>query len=187
MVRRHVLVRRLKIVGLGKEANRIEAGRVLGQAAVGGRAKTYVDWKGRLLAMGRGEAKRLGLSWDSVKRAKRTLRRTGTLRDGHGGRFVTRLKVAWEEGTLGGQALLGLKRAVGDRSGIPNPASSQSPQRSSEQWSTDDHPEEKSADAPEKAPNQGVLTPHFSHRRKPPTISPDDSLRILKLDLPVAR
>jgi hypothetical protein len=57
MVRRRVLVRRSKIVGLGKEANRIEAGRVLGQAAVGGKAKTYVDWKRRLLAMGRNEAR----------------------------------------------------------------------------------------------------------------------------------
>ena len=94
MVRRHVLVCRSKIVGLGKEANRIEAGRVLGQHAVGGRAKTYVDWKGRLLAMGKGEARLLKLSWDSVKRAKRTLRRTGRLRDGHGGRFVSRLRVA---------------------------------------------------------------------------------------------
>ena len=100
MVRRQVLVRRSKIVGLGKEANRIESGRVLGQAAVGGRAKTYLDWKRRLLAMGRAEAHRFGLTWDSVKRAKRTLRRTGTLRDGHGGRFVSRLKGAL--GTAGG-------------------------------------------------------------------------------------
>jgi hypothetical protein len=94
MVRRHVLVRKSKIVGLGKEANRIEAGRVLGQHAVGGRAKTYVDIKRRLLAMGRGEARRLGLSWDSVKRAKRSLRQTGALRGGHGGRFLSRLKIA---------------------------------------------------------------------------------------------
>ena len=43
MVRRHVLARRSRVVGLGKEANRIEAGRVLSQAAVGGRAKRYVD------------------------------------------------------------------------------------------------------------------------------------------------
>ena len=43
MLRRRVLVRRSKIVGLGKEANRIEAGRVLGQVAVGGKAKRYVD------------------------------------------------------------------------------------------------------------------------------------------------
>ncbi len=43
--------------------------------------------------MGRTEARRFGLSWDSVKRAKRTLRRTGTLRDGYGERFVSWLKI----------------------------------------------------------------------------------------------
>ena len=48
--------------------------------------------------MGRAEARRLGLSWDSVKRAKRTLRRTGMLRDGHGGRFLSRLKIALATG-----------------------------------------------------------------------------------------
>ncbi len=55
--------------------------------------KTYVNWKARLLAMGRGEARLLKFSWDSVKRAKRTPRRTGTLRDGRGW-FVSRLRVA---------------------------------------------------------------------------------------------
>jgi hypothetical protein len=42
-VRRHVLVRRENIVGLGKEANRVEDSKVLGMAAVKGRAKRYVD------------------------------------------------------------------------------------------------------------------------------------------------
>ena len=42
-VRRHVLVRKRNLVGLEKEANRIEASRVLGLRATGGRAKTYVD------------------------------------------------------------------------------------------------------------------------------------------------
>ena len=42
MARRNVLVRKSRIVGLGKEASRIESARVLGQAVVGGRAKTYV-------------------------------------------------------------------------------------------------------------------------------------------------
>lgn|GEM_PF-6590669 len=40
---RHVLVRRKNLVGLGKEANRLEDARVLGLRAVGGRAKRYVD------------------------------------------------------------------------------------------------------------------------------------------------
>ena len=68
-------------VGLGKEANRIEAGRVLGQHAVGGRAKTYVDWQARLLAMGRGEAKRLGLTYRAVKKWKSRIRSGCELRD----------------------------------------------------------------------------------------------------------
>jgi len=42
-IRRHVLVRRENIVGLGKEANRVEDSKVLGLAAAKGRAKRYVD------------------------------------------------------------------------------------------------------------------------------------------------
>ncbi|HEY6238658.1 MAG TPA: hypothetical protein VIZ68_05685 [Thermoplasmata archaeon] len=42
-VRRQVLVRGQNISGLGKEANRIEEGRVLGQRALRGAAKRYVD------------------------------------------------------------------------------------------------------------------------------------------------
>ena len=91
MVRRHVLVRRSKIVGLGKEANRIEAGRVLGQAAVGGRAKTYVDWKGWLVEAGKREAEDKGLCWGSVRTLKRRLR-LGTLKEN--GAAVRRLRVA---------------------------------------------------------------------------------------------
>ncbi len=42
-IRRHVLVLKRNLVGLGKEANRIEASRVLGLKVAGGRAKRYVD------------------------------------------------------------------------------------------------------------------------------------------------
>jgi hypothetical protein len=42
-IRRHIQVRAKTIVGLGKEANRIEDARVLGLRSVGGRAKRYVD------------------------------------------------------------------------------------------------------------------------------------------------
>ena len=42
-IRRHVLVRRKNLVGLGKEANRVEDSKVLGLAAAKGRAKRYVD------------------------------------------------------------------------------------------------------------------------------------------------
>lgn len=41
--RRHVLVRARSMVGLGKEANRVEDSRILGLAAIKGRAKRYVD------------------------------------------------------------------------------------------------------------------------------------------------
>jgi hypothetical protein len=92
MVRRHVLVRKSRIVGLGKEANRIEAGRVLGQHAVGGKAKTYVDLNGRLLAMGRAEAKARGLPWATVTRWKRRLRAGLSVENGHGGRARERVK-----------------------------------------------------------------------------------------------
>ncbi|MGC2359932.1 MAG: helix-turn-helix domain-containing protein, partial [Thermoplasmata archaeon] len=42
-VRRHIFVRRKNLIGLGKEANRVEDSKVLGLAAVRGRAKRYVD------------------------------------------------------------------------------------------------------------------------------------------------
>jgi hypothetical protein len=67
------LVRRQNLVGLGKEANRVEESKVLGLAAVGGRAKTYVDpdpFKGSATQV----ARRLGVSRRTVfhrrKRAK---------------------------------------------------------------------------------------------------------------------
>jgi hypothetical protein len=88
MVRRQVLVRKPRIIGLGKEANRIEAGRVLGQHAVGGKAKTYVDIRGRVLAMGRAEARKLGIPLATVTRWKRRLRQGLRLTDGHGGRAL---------------------------------------------------------------------------------------------------
>jgi hypothetical protein len=105
MVRRHALVRKSKIVGLGKEANRIEAGRVLGQTAVGGKAKTYVDLKGRLLAMGRAEAKARGLPWATVTRWKRRLRVGFPIENGHGGRARERARVALEAESYRGGGL----------------------------------------------------------------------------------
>ena len=71
MVRRHVLVRVKNLIGLGKEANRVEAARVLGQAAVGGRAKTYVDpdpFKGSATEV----ARRLGVSRRTVFNKRRS-------------------------------------------------------------------------------------------------------------------
>ena len=97
MSRRRVLARKSRILGLGKEANRTEAGRVLGQDAVGGRVKTYVDLKGRLLAMGRAEAKRRRLPWATVMRWKRRVRTGRPLEDGHGGRALNRMRAVWFE------------------------------------------------------------------------------------------
>jgi hypothetical protein len=42
-VRRHVLDRKNNLVGLGKEANRVEDSRVLGVRGLGGRARTYAN------------------------------------------------------------------------------------------------------------------------------------------------
>jgi hypothetical protein len=58
----------------GKEANRVESGRVFGSAAVDGKAKTHVDLKRRLLRLGRAEAKALGTSRATVTRRKRSPR-----------------------------------------------------------------------------------------------------------------
>lgn len=60
------------------------------RAAVGGRAKTFVDRKGRLLAMGRAEAARLGPPWSRAGGWKRSLRKNDTLR----GDALVRLKGA---------------------------------------------------------------------------------------------
>ena len=93
MVRRHVLIRRSKIAGLGKEANRIGDARVLGHAAAGGRPKTYLDWKERLLKMGRAEARALGLPGDFVMRAKRRVKAKLPLRRDAAGRLRAALSL----------------------------------------------------------------------------------------------
>ncbi len=80
MVRRPVLVRKLGIVGLGKEANRIEVGRVLGQSVAGGRAKRYVDpdpYKGSATEV----AQRLGVSRRTVYNLRRRRKAGRTARE----------------------------------------------------------------------------------------------------------
>lgn len=71
--RRNVLVRAKNLVGLGKEANRLEESRVLGSRVAGSRAKTNVDPNPR-----RGSAtevaKRLGVSRRTVFNRRRTRR-----------------------------------------------------------------------------------------------------------------
>jgi len=77
------------LVGLGKEGAKLAARLKLGKIA-GGTPSVFIDWRGRLLAMGRGEAKERGLPWNRVGGWKRTVRRTGTLR----GDALKRLKAA---------------------------------------------------------------------------------------------
>jgi hypothetical protein len=70
--RRHVLVRRKNLVGLGKEANRVEESKVLGLAVVRGRAKRYVDpdpFRGSATEV----AGRLGVSRRTVFNRRRIL------------------------------------------------------------------------------------------------------------------
>lgn len=103
IVRRHLLVLDIlprstsSLVGPGTEGTKLGARLKIGKTRAA-EPSPFIDWKRGLLAMGKAEARRVGLSWDSVKRAKRTLRRTGTLRDGHGGRFLSRLKIALATG-----------------------------------------------------------------------------------------
>ncbi len=89
IVRRNVLVRKSSLIGLGKEGTKLAARLKLGKAASAD-PSVFVDWKRRLLAMGRAEARRLGLPWNRVGAWKRTVRRTGTLR----GDALRRLKAA---------------------------------------------------------------------------------------------
>ncbi len=80
MVRRQVLIRKSKIVGLGKEANRVEDSRVLGLRTAGGRAKTYVDpdpFKGSATEV----ARRLGVSRRTVYNLRRRRKAGRTARD----------------------------------------------------------------------------------------------------------
>jgi hypothetical protein len=91
IIRRSVLVRKSALVGLGKEGAKLAARLKLGKIA-GGTPSVFIDWKRRLLAMGRAEARRIGLPW----------------------RFVTRCKAKLKAGTLptNGAAVRRLKRAL---------------------------------------------------------------------------
>ncbi len=88
-VRRSVFVRKDALVGLGKEGGKYAARLKLGHAS-GVTPSVFVDWKRRLLAMGRAEARRLGLPWPSVTRWKRSLKKNGDLR----GDALKRLRTA---------------------------------------------------------------------------------------------
>ena len=74
MIRRHVLVRRLNLVGLGKEANRIEDAQVLGLKSVHGRAEVYAPWIERVVALPLSWGPRHGIDRANFARLKRKLR-----------------------------------------------------------------------------------------------------------------
>jgi hypothetical protein len=90
ILRRSVLVKKSSLVGLGKEGAKLAARLKLGKIA-GGSPSVFIDWKRRLLAMGRAEARRLELPWRFVTRCKAKLR-AGTLSTS--GAAVRRLKRA---------------------------------------------------------------------------------------------
>lgn len=75
-VRRNVLVRAKNLVGLGKEASRVEDIRVLGLAAAKGRAKRYVDPDQRHGSAAEVE-RRLGVSRRTVFNQCKSLRGSG--------------------------------------------------------------------------------------------------------------
>ena len=93
ILRCHVLVREASLVGLGKEGTKLASRLKLGKS-VGGYPSVFVDWKRRLLAMGRAEAPRLGLPWHAVTKWKVALSQQGTLRKD----ALGRLKRALVEG-----------------------------------------------------------------------------------------
>jgi hypothetical protein len=95
MVRRHILVRKDGIIGLGKGANRIEAGRVLGLRSAGGRAKTYVDWSVRILSLPPSWAAEHGISQRSFQYLRSALRE-GRIPRGHGSWTFERVRTAME-------------------------------------------------------------------------------------------
>jgi hypothetical protein len=90
MIRRHVFVRRSNLVGLGKEANRVEEARVVGPSAVSGRARRYIDWKRRVLELSPSWAKAHGIPERSLRYLKGNLR-VGRTPHGHGSRTFERV------------------------------------------------------------------------------------------------
>jgi hypothetical protein len=91
MVRRRVLIRKGKIAGLGKEANRIEIARVLGVGPTGARAKVYVPWVARMLELPLSWATMHGIDRRNFARLRRRLRRGGPV-TGYAGGLLNRVR-----------------------------------------------------------------------------------------------
>lgn len=91
MVRRAVLVRASRIQGLGKEANRIESSRVLGVGPTGARAKVYVPWAERILALPLSWATEHGIDRRNFARLRRRLRK-GKVAKGYRGGLLEKVQ-----------------------------------------------------------------------------------------------
>jgi hypothetical protein len=97
MVRRHVLVRGSRIQGLGKEANRIESARVLGVGPTGARAKVYVPWAERILALPLSWATEHGIDKRNFARLRKRLRK-GKIAKGYRGGLLERIQAILASG-----------------------------------------------------------------------------------------
>jgi hypothetical protein len=108
MVRRRVLVRRSRIAGLGKEANRIEVARVLGVGPAGARAKVYVPWAERILGLPLSWATEHGIDKRNFARLKRRLQK-GKVARGYVGGLLAKVQ----------RAILRADETVGDEPARP--------------------------------------------------------------------
>ncbi len=93
VVRRHVLVRRSRTEGIGKEANRIETARILGVGPTGARAKVYEPFIQRILALPLDWGPKNGIPRASFARLRKALR-SGRIPRGHGTSAMGRVQLA---------------------------------------------------------------------------------------------
>lgn len=87
------MVREKNLVRLGKEANRIEVPRVLGVGPTGARAKVYMRWAERILALPLSWATAHGIDKRNFARLKKRLRRGGPAK-GYRGGILKRVQAA---------------------------------------------------------------------------------------------
>jgi hypothetical protein len=90
MIRRRILVRKDRIIGLGKEANRVEANRILGLHTAGSRAKRYADWKAKIIALPPSWARAHGIPERSFRYLRQVLK-SGRIPRGHGSQTFGRV------------------------------------------------------------------------------------------------
>jgi hypothetical protein len=93
IIRRHVLVRADRIVGLGKEANRMEVARVLGVGSMGARASVLVPWAERILALPLAWATAHGIDKRNFARLNKRLRK-GKVARGYRSGLLARVQAA---------------------------------------------------------------------------------------------